>query len=187
MVPVDGQSVFEFGLQPPPSKTDQLLIVVRRLPDTATFSKGSAIGNGIWLLPAEEALGVYITARETAVSGFEIDVELANLGGKVLARGTTRVDLGPSVAEARKLIARARLLIDTGELETARQLLRESAEAGSPAAAFELALTYDPGEVDRLGIPSAAADERLARTHYERARQLGSQEAAGRLQRSGSR
>jgi TPR repeat protein len=52
-----------------------------------------------------------------------------------------------------------------------------------------MAATYDPAELDRLGIEvqGAIADPAQARKWYERARALGAPEAEERLARIGAR
>ena len=73
-------------------------------------------------------------------------------------------------------------LIKSGDLSSARLLLRRVAEAGDVRAAFTLAGTFDPNVLKALGLQDGALDIALARLWYERAAQLGSADAPRRLQ-----
>lgn len=91
------------------------------------------------------------------------------------------------VEEASLIAARMRAgveLVTYGEIATARKIFQLVAEAGGAAGAFALAETYDPLVLGgwRLaeGIKPNVA---LARTWYERARNLGSLDARDRLSR----
>jgi TPR repeat protein len=81
-------------------------------------------------------------------------------------------------------------------------VLQQAAEAGNATAALELGATYDPIELEKLDarapvasiLPSLAVsvgniehkavpDVAMARTWYQKAQELGSTEAAERLER----
>ena len=68
-----------------------------------------------------------------------------------------------------------------GNVAGARQLLQQAAEACDTEAAFALGTTYDPGMLRNFGMSSVAPDVAIARAWYERAKQLGSAEAADQL------
>jgi hypothetical protein len=80
------------------------------------------------------------------------------------------------------MLRRADDLIKSGDLSSARLLLRRVAEAGDARAAFTLAGTFDPNVLKALGLQDGAPDIALARLWYERAAQLGSADAPRRLQ-----
>jgi hypothetical protein len=88
------------------------------------------------------------------------------------------------------LIRRGTEFIVRGDLASARLVLQRAAEAGASKAALLLAGTYDPIVLQRVGIQGFAADivqgfapdAALARTWYERAKELGSAEASRRLE-----
>jgi hypothetical protein len=111
------------------------------------------------------------------------------------------------------LVGPGRSLIVAGDIHNARLVLQRAAEAGNATAALELGATYDPierkkpdalvktspggavsvavrpassgniernfGASERRALPDIA----MARTWYQRAKDLGSPEAAGRLER----
>jgi hypothetical protein len=91
--------------------------------------------------------------------------------------------LGPMLSdeEAAALIAGGRQLMVAGDIPNARLVLQQAAQAHNAAAALELGATYDPTFLQ----PDMAAmgDVRMARLWYEKAKDLGSMEAAMRIER----
>src|SRR5262245_29130062 len=86
-----------------------------------------------------------------------------------------------SAADIAALITRGQELAGQGKFRLARVVLERAAEARSAAAARALARTYDP-LVDRSAISGdAPPDVAMARAWYEKAKDLGSTEAAQRL------
>ena len=83
--------------------------------------------------------------------------------------------------ELASMLRRADDFIKSGDLSSARLLLRRAAEAGNAQAALTLAGTYDPSVLAALGLQDGAADLTMARLWYERAEQFGSSEAPRRL------
>jgi TPR repeat protein len=79
------------------------------------------------------------------------------------------------------MLRRADEFIKTGDLSSARLLLRRAAEAGDGQAALTLAGTFDPSVLAALRLQDGAADVAMARLWYECAEQFGSSEAPRRL------
>ena len=79
------------------------------------------------------------------------------------------------------LLRRGEQLIETGDLSSARLLLRRAAEARDARAAFALAGTYDPLVLGRLGVYGFTPDVATARHWYQKAAEFGSREASARL------
>jgi hypothetical protein len=78
-----------------------------------------------------------------------------------------------------ELIRSASALLEKGNIDGARELLRRAAELGSGPAALELARSYDPGRPPPPAAPAALeTNPALARIWYERARELGVADAA---------
>jgi TPR repeat protein len=84
--------------------------------------------------------------------------------------------------EVAALVKRGEGFIASGDFASARLVLQRAAEAGDAQAALLLAGTYDPIALEKLGLQGPTADIEKARTWYERARELGSAAASGRLQ-----
>ena len=79
------------------------------------------------------------------------------------------------------LLNQGKQFIAVGDLATARTVLQRAADAGVAAAALALAETYDPAVIAKLGVRGMQGDIDQARRWYERAHELGSNEAAHRL------
>lgn len=88
--------------------------------------------------------------------------------------------LDPS--EIAVLMRRGEELARTGDLAGARLLLQRAADARHAGAAFALAATYDPVVLKQMAVVGQSGDADRARLWYERARELGSREAALRLE-----
>jgi TPR repeat protein len=80
------------------------------------------------------------------------------------------------------LVKRGRELIAKGEISAARLVLRRAAEAGNAPAALALGATYDPIFLEKPGIRDFFPDIAMARAWYHKAKDLGSAEAARRLE-----
>ena len=75
-------------------------------------------------------------------------------------------------------------LMANGDIAAARMMFQRAAEAGEAAGAFALAETYDPVVLRRLRLRGGIApDVELARSWYEKARDLGSIAAPERIVR----
>jgi hypothetical protein len=82
--------------------------------------------------------------------------------------------------ELASMLKRGDDFIKSGDLSSARLLLRRAAEAGDGNAALTLAGTFDPNVLKALGFRDAG-NIAMARLWYERAEKLGSAEALQRL------
>lgn len=71
--------------------------------------------------------------------------------------------------------------IAAGDFAGARGVLERAAEAGDASSALALAATYDPATLARFKVKGLVPDNVKAAFWYERARDLGSQEAPVRL------
>lgn len=67
----------------------------------------------------------------------------------------------------------AAALIESGNIDGAREILRRAAEQGSGPAALELARTYDAAQATHASPEPKDTNSALARAWYERARELG--------------
>jgi curved DNA-binding protein CbpA len=79
------------------------------------------------------------------------------------------------------LMRRSQELLSEGDVGAARTLLQHAADAGVARAALALGATYDPIMLAILQARGIVADVSLARDWYEKANELGSQEAQERL------
>jgi hypothetical protein len=84
--------------------------------------------------------------------------------------------------EIAALVKRGQDFIANGDLASARLVLRRAADGGDAQAALLLGSTYDPATFKRLRVVGAGSDPEQARAWYQRAAELGSAEAARRLE-----
>ena len=84
-------------------------------------------------------------------------------------------------AEIARLLQRGTDFLESGDIASARLLLRRPAEAGNAEAALALGSTYDPLVLQQLGVVGVAPDVALARQWYQKAADLGSGDARQRL------
>ena len=87
-----------------------------------------------------------------------------------------------SSAELAALLRRGNELVSLGDLVGARLVFERAAQAGDSRAALALASTYDPLVLQQLGERGLAPDIAMARFWYQKAKELGSKEAPGRLE-----
>lgn len=85
--------------------------------------------------------------------------------------------------EMAMLIKRGQDFLKSGDIASARLSLRRAANAGNAQAALALGATYDQLILVELGVLGFAPDPAQAHAWYQRARELGSGEAAHRLER----
>ncbi len=84
-------------------------------------------------------------------------------------------------AEIAATVKRGKDLFMTGDIVSARLLLRRAAAAGSAEAALALGATFDPLVIRRIGAVGMPPDIAQARQWYKRAADLGSAAATGQL------
>jgi hypothetical protein len=87
----------------------------------------------------------------------------------------------PGNAEAARLMARASLLRDQGNIGAARIVLERAAETGNASVLFALAETYDPLSLSAWGTFGTQGDAAKAQELYARALAGGVHEARNRL------
>ncbi len=110
--------------------------------------------------------------------------ERATLPAAVKSIGTTPTGTASPMNHrgdaSMELVRSAALLLEKGNIDGARELLRRAAELGSGAAALELARSYDPSPTAKPDTPPTTRETNpaLARVWYERARELGMADAA---------
>jgi hypothetical protein len=102
----------------------------------------------------------------------------ADAGGKLTPEQRDR---------ATRLVKRGDEHLAEGGIAQARLLYERAAEAGLAQGAMALAATYDAAELERLGVRGLQPDRAQAVRWYERARQMGAQDADQRLRRLGAK
>ena len=174
------------------------VIAIRAMPKGAAFSQGRPYGATEWSLRPDEIGDLRLRlpkaqSGEAQNGGADLRIELIAADGTILASASTRLDVAPDPRSAlilrsdesdriADLMAHGQKMVDVGYLAGARAYFRRAAEAGSADAALALGDTYDPAFIANLGARGIKADVLQARTWYERARELGSENAQARLE-----
>jgi hypothetical protein len=168
------------------------VIAIRAMPSGASFSQGRPYGTTEWNLRPDEVGDLRLRVPETASGSSDLRVELMAADGTILASTTTRLDIASDPRAAlilradesnrvANLIAHGHKMIDVGYFAGARAYFKRAAEAGSGDAALLLGATFDPEFIDKIGAHGIKADPQEARGWYERAKQLGVQDAETKL------
>jgi hypothetical protein len=167
---------------------------VRGLPPMAALSDGHTIAPGAWAIPISALPSLKITLPQAAVGRSEISVALVSMDGSVLAQAGSTVIVaspgGPLLTDeererALRLVKKGHELLAQGGIAQARLLYERAADAGLALGAMAMAATYDPAELDRLGLLGLKPDRQTARRWYERALKLGATDAEQKLRRLG--
>ena len=175
------------------------LIVIRGLANGATLSTGEPAGDGSWWLSASNVSDVRVVPPPEFVGPMDLTVELRSAKAAVIEKESRRfnwIAQPASTIEAQsspdanptntdKIIAlRARgvELMKAHDFGAARLVLKRAVDAGDGVSAIMLAETYDPTMLQQLGVHGLSPDASLARKWYTRAKELGSPEAARRLE-----
>jgi len=96
--------------------------------------------------------------------------------------GGERPDGAGEDAAAGRLVARAGILLEQGDVGAARIVLERAAERGSAQAVFALAETYDPHVLPKWSTVGTRGDVTKARELYARAVAVGNTQAKQRLE-----
>ena len=179
-------------------------VVIDRLATGSTLTVGGPLGPNGWRLAASDLPSALVRPPQGFVGAMDIVVELRLADETLLDRKSLRLEWVTAAPgqwtgrpirqldrhEIADLVRRGNQLIIRGDLASARLVLQRAAEGGDPPAALMLAGTYDPILLAKVGIQGFARDIvegfapdiALARTWYERAKELGSTEATRRLE-----
>jgi hypothetical protein len=172
------------------------IAVISGLAPGTTLTAGQPSGPNGWLLSAAELQNTFIRPPQGFAGTMQYAIELHLDDGTLVDRQsmlldwpeattTTTLAAAPRTIdddELALLMKRGQGLIETGDLSGARLLLKRAAEAGSARAAFALGATYDPLVLKEIGVVGFASDVAMARTWYEKAKEMGSREAPRRLE-----
>ena len=147
----------------PPSVPNQLT----KTNEPAPLSEATSAAT---VLPSKPSQVASVQSGAAPISGPQLTP--AQVGGTA-----THLD----AEEIATLVNRGTDYIKSGDLASARLLLRRAAEAGSASAALMLGTTYDPLSIQQLGAIGVVPDVAQARQWYEKAAALGSDAASQRL------
>ena len=184
---------------------DGAVAIVSGLVVGTVLSAGRPSGSTGWVVPADQLASAHVHPPQGFVGTMDYTVALRLPDGTLADTQTMRLEwrdnhampnaTPPTIGrrldpeELTTLLKRGQELFETGDLSSARLLLRRAAEAGDPRAALILAATYDPNVQKELGVYGGAPDVAMAQAWYEKAKEFGSREAPRRLEllQTGSR
>jgi hypothetical protein len=153
------------NVQPPPPVADTQMQDPLRTVAAAGLLLQHGLTEANAAQPPAEAMPVAVPPPVSAPPGGDAAV-------------TQIVSLPLDSDEIAMLLKRGKDAFSTGDLASARLLLRRAAEAGSADAALALGATFDPLVIRRLGAIGAAPDPAQARQWYQKAVALGSTTAS---------
>jgi hypothetical protein len=178
---------FRIAIDPAGPLPARAIITVDGIPEGSTFSAGRPYGETGWTFrPDEIADNLRLIPSKTGKS--DLHIELLTADGVSIASASTHVDITTDPratlvtrpeesGRIDELLAHGQKMVQVGYLAGARAYFRRAAEAGSADAALALGETYDQDFIESIGAHGIKPDQTQARTWYERARELGSQEA----------
>jgi hypothetical protein len=175
------------------------------------LSAGSPLGLTGWQMSAREVGNAMAYAPKDFVGVMDAAIDLRSPRDRLMDSQFVRLEwmpkkesrLTPAVAPPRPeqpkpaqpaiqlldpdelatLMKRGEDFLKNGDIASARLILRRAANAGHAQAALALGVTFDPRFLAEQGVLGFTPDLAQARAWYERAAELGSTEAARRLER----
>jgi hypothetical protein len=182
-------------------------LLVAGFAEGTRLSAGAPLGRNGWHLSAMDVGKAMAYAPPDFVGAMEARVDLRDQD-RLVDSQMVRLEWLPKQPEARMaavppqadvapvqplapdeiagLLKRGGELLRTGDIASARLLLRRAANAGSASAALAMGGTFDGAELARLGVVGFARDANQARFWYGKAAELGSPEAEQRLEALGT-
>ncbi len=182
------------------SAVEEASVVLDGLAPGSTVTAGRSSGADTWRIPVSDLRNAAVRPPRGFAGPMDVGVELRLADDRAVDRKLLRLEWSTPPVQAKgfqtrqldqeevaDLMKRGEAFIAVGDLAAARLVLQRAAEGGDPRATMTLAGTYDPIVLEKLGVQGLASDIALARKWYERAKELGSQEALRRLEMLASR
>ena len=174
------------------------------------LSAGVPVSDASWQLSPADLNGVYVYAPKDFVGTMNTAIELLSPTKRLMESRAVQLEwiakskpaapnqqigsgqesraaIRPVDPETARLMERARDLLRSGDVASARLLFRRLADAGMADAALALAVTYDPHYLAEHNLIGVVGDEAKARDWYQRASDLGSTEAERILGRTATK
>jgi hypothetical protein len=176
-------------------------VILAGLATGTSLSVGTPLGLSGWQMSAGDLGNALVYPPKDFVGSMVAAIDLRSPGDWLMDREIVRLewiqrtdervapprDQSNQAATAHTLNAEEvttlfKHFLDTGDIVSARLLLKQAASTGNAEAALELGMTFDPLFLERRGAVGFAPDLAKAREWYKRASELGSTEAARRLE-----
>jgi hypothetical protein len=187
------------------SQNSGQLFIFTGIPDGIKLSAGGYFSD-FWAVTSKDVANLTLTAPQDYTGSFEVKITRARNQALSARSKTIKVTIAtgalPATAAAREsapepgpttptatqrdanegmLMARAADRFKAGDVSGARVIFEYLAARGNPAAAIAMGETYDPVILSKLFIKGLEADAAKAQLWYEKADELGSDEARARL------
>jgi hypothetical protein len=183
---------FPIALDPPEAIPPRSIVAIRGLPAGTVFSNGRRYGETEWNVRPDNLRDLRLTLPKTSTGQRALSIELIAADGTTIATAATRLDVATKLRGAtalrpaetehiNNLISHGQRMVDLGYFAGARAFFKRAAEAGSGEAALALGTTYDPALIAEIGAQGIEPEPREARIWYERAKDLGAQDAEAKL------
>jgi hypothetical protein len=173
-------------------------VTVAGLAAGTKLSVGTQLGLTGWQVSAHDLDNAFAHAPKDFIGVMDVAVDLRSVGDRLLDNQVVRLEWikrkeDRSEPEPPKPLAAIQPLdpetiatlegfLKSGDILSARILLKRGVSAGNAEAALKLGMTFDPIFLVEMGVIGFAPDIAQARAWYERAMQLGSIEASRRLE-----
>jgi TPR repeat protein len=174
------------------------------------LSAGSQVSDSSWQLPLDHLKNVYLYAPTDFVGVMNGALDLLGPDKRLIDRREVRFEwlvkkesrpepdssiwpANPAPVQslngdlASTLMRRGQDFLGMGDIAAARVLFGRLADAGIADGAFAMAQTYDPRYLTMHKVIGVVGDESKARAFYQQAAQLGSVEAAHKLEQTVSK
>ena len=171
---------------PPPSTPSQISVSPNKDPSQAEAAAPTSVPNRLTKTNEPAPLAEPTSAATVPPSQPSQVASVQSGAAPISGPQLTPAQVGGTAThldaeEIATLVNRGTDYIKSGDLASARLLLRRAAEAGSASAALMLGTTYDPLSIQQLGAIGVVPDVAQARQWYEKAAALGSEAASQRL------
>jgi hypothetical protein len=174
------------------------------------LTAGSQVSDSSWQLPLDHLKNVYLYAPTDFVGVMNSALDLLGPDERLIDRREVRFEwlvkkesrpepdssiwpANPAPVQslngdlASTLMRRGQDFLGMGDIAAARVLFGRLADAGIADGAFAVAQTYDPRYLTMHKVIGVVGDESKARAFYQQAAQLGSVEAAHKLEQTVSK
>lgn len=185
-------------------------LLIKGLNEATRFSAGTLVAPNSWRVSAADIGNLFVHAPEDYVGTMDAVVDLHTADNRKVDSQRIKLEWVPvalpSQADVRDpperppvqapleklklqpdeiavLLQRGKEMLNVGDISAARPVLRRAAEAENAEAAFLLASTFDPIELNERGVVGFAPNLSQALAWYRKASALGSGDAMGRIER----
>jgi hypothetical protein len=160
------------------------LLKITGLPNKLSLSSGFLFGDA-WAVALKEANELAIVSPDGFEGQFVLDIQLIKRAGGQPERQSINVTIRAAAVFSPQEEAAAfkygQELLRTGDISAARTIFERLAKRGSAVNAYAAGLTYDPQFLSTIKVVGLNGDLKKAKSWYQRAAELGNQDAAQRL------